>query len=384
VPSLAELEGDAPAALARLRADGPVAWVEPLRAWVVTRREPALAVLGDPATFTSQDARFSTGRVVGPSMLTLDGPEHARHRAPWVAPFRAGPVRERFAGPVGEIAERLVGEVAGDGEAELRAALAGPLAAETVVRSLGLPGGETGRVLAWYRDIVAAVTAVTAGEPIPAAGVAARVALEDALRPALAPGAPPSLLAEAAEGGGLSEPEVLSNAAVMLFGGIETTEGMILNAFAHLLGRTEDPAAIAADPERLAGALDESLRLEPAAATLDRYATRDVELGDAEIAAGDLVIVSVLAANRDPDVFDDPDRFDPGRPNRRLHLAFARGPHVCIGVHLARLEALAALRTAFARLPGLRLASGGAVPPSGLVFRKPAALRVVWDRPARA
>ncbi len=380
--TLAELEGDAPAALARLRATEPVAWVEPLRAWLVTRRADALNVLGDPATFTSQDERFSTGRVVGASMLTLDGPEHARHRAPWVGPFRAGPVRERFAAPVAETARRLVAELAPAGRGELRTALAGPLAAETMARALGLPGTETADVLRWYRAIVASVTAVTAGADIPADGVAARAELEDALRPALATGAPPSLLADAAGAGGLAEPEVLANAAVLLFGGIETMEGMILNAAWHLLDGVDDPAALAADDTALAGALDESLRLEPAAATLDRYATGGAELGGAQIAAGDAVIVSVLAANRDPEVFADPDRFDPARPNARLHLAFARGPHVCLGVHLARLEALEALRAAFAGLPGLRIDPEGAAAPRGLVFRKPPALPAIWH-PAR-
>ena len=377
--TLAELEGDAPAALARLRATEPVAWVPPLRAWVVTRRADALAVLGDPATFTSQDERFSTGRVVGASMLTLDGPEHARHRAPWVGPFRAAPVRERFAAPVADTARRLVAALAPAGHGELRSALAGPLAAETMARALGLPGAETADVLRWYRAIVASVTAVTAGEELPAAGLAARAELEDALRPALAPGAPPSLLADAAGAGGLDEDEVLANAAVLLFGGIETMEGMILNAVWHLLTGVEDPAALAADAGALAGALDESLRLEPAAATLDRYATRDARLAGAQIAAGDAVIVSVLAANRDPAVFAEPDRFDPRRANARLHLAFARGPHVCLGVHLARLEALAALRAAFDGLPGLALDPDHPAEPRGLVFRKPPALHVLWD-----
>ena len=94
-----------------------------------------------------------------------------------------------------------------------------------------------------------------------------------------------------------------------------------------------------ADPGRLPNAIEESLRLEPAAAMVDRYATADVTLGDAAIRRGELVSVSVAAANRDPATFPDPDRFDVRRENARQHLAFARGPHVCIGMHLARLEA---------------------------------------------
>jgi cytochrome P450 len=88
------------------------------------------------------------------------------------------------------------------------------------------------------------------------------------------------------------------------------------------------------------------LRLEPAAAVIDRYATRATELAGASIGDRELVVVSIAGANRDPAVFPDPDRFDVQRTNAKLHAAFAHGPHVCIGMHLARLEA----HTAVARL----------------------------------
>ena len=124
-------------------------------------------------------------------------------------------------------------------------------------------------------------------------------------------------------------------------------------------------------------AVEESLRLEPAAAVVDRYATRDVALGGARIAAGDLVTVSLAGAGRDPAVFGDPDTFDVRRPNARLNLAFAHGPHFCLGAHLARLEAHAAVR-AVLTLPELRLDPAHPASPRGLVFRKPPSLRVRW------
>ena len=174
----------------------------------------------------------------------------------------------------------------------------------------------------------------------------------------------------------LDRDDVIANAAVMMFGGIETTEGMILNAAALLL---ENPAVLGAvrdDPGLLPAVVEESLRLQPAAAVVDRYATRDVELGGATIRRGELVRVSLAAANRDPAVFPDPDRVDPARANVRAQLAFARGPHVCLAMDLARLETRAAL-TALLTLPGLRL--DAPVPATGLIFRKPAALPVRWD-----
>ena len=188
-----------------------------------------------------------------------------------------------------------------------------------------------------------------------------------------------SLLAAAAGAGVLSADQVISNAAVLLFGGIETTEGMIANAALYLLA---DPArggrARGREPAALDAAIDESLRLEPAAAVIDRYATADVRLGGAEIARGDLVRLSITAANRDPAVFADPDAFDPRRANLRRHVAFAQGPHVCVGVHLARLEARAALGALLTRLPALALDPARPAAMRGLVFRKPQRLDVVW------
>jgi cytochrome P450 len=102
-----------------------------------------------------------------------------------------------------------------------------------------------------------------------------------------------------------------------------------------------------------------------------------VELAGAQIKRGDLVTVSLAGAGRDPAVFPSPDDFDVRRPNARRHLAFASGPHICLGMHLARLEALTAL-TALLRLPNLRL-DPSSPPPRGLVFRKPPAVNVHWD-----
>jgi pikromycin synthase len=136
---------------------------------------------------------------------------------------------------------------------------------------------------------------------------------------------------------------------------------------------------VAEDLDLVAGAVEESLRMEPAAAVVDRYATRDVALAGAAIAGRDLVRVSITAANRDPAVFADPDRFDLLRPDAARHLAFARGPHFCIGAHLARLEAVTAVKTLVNQLPRLRLDPEHPAQVRGLVFRKPPELLVRWD-----
>jgi cytochrome P450 len=377
--TLDELERSPYELLARLREHEPVSWLEALDGWLVTRREVALAVMRDPDTFTVDDPRFSTGRVVGPSMLTLDGAEHRRHRDPFAGPFRLGPVRARFTEAVARETDRLIAAIAPAGEAELRRSLAGPLATTTVTGALGFDDADAAAVLGWYDAIVAAVTEITAGRPLPDAGRDAYAALSDALGPALDRDPESSLLAAAAGAAvGLARERVISNAAVMLFGGIETTEGMIANAVVHLLSHPDELALVRADPALLPNAIEESLRLEPAAAVIDRYATADAEVAGAPIGRGDLVRISITAANRDPATFADPDRFDVRRANARLHVAFAHGPHVCIGMHLARLEAHTAVARVLESLPGLRLDPARRAEPRGLVFRKPPELHVRW------
>ena len=375
--SLEELDTDPHPVLARLRERAPACWVPELDGWLVTGYDAAVAVLRDAATFTVDDPRFTTARVTGPSMLSLDGPAHARHRGPFARAFGRPAILERLAEFIAAEAARLADAIAPDGAAELRTSFAGPLAAAVMAEALGLgaAGVSPGAVLSWYRDIVATVSGLPAAkpgvpaDPVPVASFAAlAAAVREATGEADASGHA-SLLTEAAAAGGLSGDELVSDAAVVLFGGIETTEGMICNAVLAL-GKADDlpvPALV-----------EESLRLEPAAARVDRYATRDVTLDGARIRRGDAVIVSLTGANRDPATFPEPDRFDPRRPGADRHLAFARGPHFCLGARLARAETVTAVTTLLERLPGLRLAAGEPPGVRGLVFRKPPELRVTW------
>ncbi|MFG2792760.1 cytochrome P450 [Streptomyces sp. NPDC048419] len=378
--TLAELSSDPHPRLALLRAQEPVSWLPALGGWLVTRRDLALEVMRDAATFTVDDPRFSTAQVVGPSMLSLDGDRHARHREPFNPPFRPRRVRDNFAASIEQETDGLIDRLQPAGAAELRRAFAGPLAVAVVTDALGLVGIGADTVLSWYDAIVRSVSEITAGREAGPAGAAAYAQLRTAVESTVADRHNSSLLVAAAER--LDLPEVASNAAVMMFGGIETTEAMITNALLQLLRHPDQLTLVQADFDLLDGAVEESLRREPGAVVVDRYATRDIELGPAAIRAGDPVTVSLAGANRDPAVFDEPDRFDVRRANARLQLAFAHGPHHCVAAHLARLETRIALEHLLRRLPGLRLDPDHPAAPEGLVFRKPPTLHVLWDRPA--
>ena len=413
----ADLDGSPHQLLRMLREHEPVTWLAALGGWLVTSHDLAFRVMRDSEMFTVDDPRFSTARVVGPSMLSLDGAAHRRHRDPFTQAFRgaeASAVLESFAVAT---AGRLVAAIREDGRAELRRSLAGPLAVAVVAELLGLAETEPAVILSWYDAIVSAVTALSAepgrgGPPVAArttavtgsttttsttigntgpaissatstrgayqAGRGAFGALRASISEVIGRRGASSLLAAAAGTGGLSTDEVVSNAAVLMFGGIETTEGMICNAILHLLSDPGQLGLVLGDRQLLSGAVEESLRLEPSAAVVDRYATADVPLATARIRRGDLVIVSIAAANRDPAVFADPDRFDIRRVNARQNLGFARGPHFCPGAQLARIETCAAIEAMLDQLPGVRLDQEQPASPRGLVFRKPPTLHVRW------
>jgi len=374
--SLADFEGDPHPLLERLRSNEPVSWLPVFDGWLITRRDLVHQVMRDSVTYTVDDPRFSTGQVVGASMLSLDGAEHIRHREPFVPHFRPGDTANSQRVPVERHAARLVNEFSKRWRAELVGELAAPLAVTVIVDFLGLVGVNNAMVTAWYDAIVAAVHAITAGDDPNPSGREAVEGIRKCVARTIVD-APRSVVGAAASAG-LSVDEVTSDVAVTMFGAIETTEGMIANALLQLLEHRDELALVLRDRSLIASAVEESLRLEPAAAVIDRYTTRSVELGGVTIEQGELVRLSLAAANRDPQVFVKPDRFDFRRPNLRLHLTFAAGPHGCIGSALARREAVAAI-DAVLSLPALRLDDAFPSNVRGLVFRKPPTLRVRFD-----
>ena len=373
--SFQQLAEDPHGALASLRDDSPVAWLDELGGWLVTGHPLCVQVLTDAESFTVDDERFSTQRVVGPSMLSLDGFDHARHRSAFSPEFRRRRVHEGgLAQTVSELVESLARRIAPNDQADLRSALAAPLAAEVMRRVLGLRSVTAEQLNAWNGALITAIDEVTEGADVPEYGIVAFDALREAVFDAVTERPLMDVLAH----GQLEVDEVAANIAVLLIGGIVTSDGAMSIAFRHLLDRPELMEEIRHRPQLIDRFIEESLRFEPAAAFLDRYATSDVELGSRRISAGDLVRVSVSGANRDPLVFEDPDRFDPTRPNSSDHLTFARGPHSCLGVHLARLEMRVAITSVLKLLPGLRKAAGDPPLPSGLIFRAPASVPAIW------
>ena len=155
---------------------------------------------------------------------------------------------------------------------------------------------------------------------------------------------------------------------------------LISNALLCLLGERENWERLCRNPEEIKGAIEEVLRFKSAQTSWRRVTTQETELGGYTIPAGTQVFMSLAAANHDPRVFDDPDRFNLDRGNKDAHIAFGRGIHICLGRLLARLEVRIVLETLVKLLPSLRL-----VPDQELLyypnfsFRGPKTLHLAWD-----
>jgi cytochrome P450 len=184
------------------------------------------------------------------------------------------------------------------------------------------------------------------------------------------------LIAAEEDGERLTADEIVGFCYLLILAGHETTMNLISNGVITLQRHPDQRAFVEADRARIPNMVEETLRYESPVHSQARTTTRDVELHGRVIPEGKKVLLLFAAAGRDERAFPDPDRFDVTRENARRHVAFAHGPHVCIGMHLARLEAHTAVERLLRRFPELRLEAPAQ--PRGLVFRKPPALDVRW------
>ncbi len=381
--TLYQLSDDPYPVLARLRASHPVSWFEEIGMWIVTRRDDVVTVLRDPERFTTDHPRSPIGDIFGRQMLSLDGDAQKRIKAACIHPFSKRSVAERWRAVVDRKVDRLLLAVEWRGAADLRRTVSGPLSVASVGAVLGIPDEFHPIVLDWYERFSRALANFTADPEARIQGQVAAAEFRAAMRPLLERAARDpdaglfATLVHAADR--LTDEEILSNALIILFGGIETTDATIANTIWALLTHSDALAWARSTDGGWAAAVEESLRWEPAVQSCTRYAKAEVSLGGVTIAAGDALQCMLGAANRDPAHFDDPDRFDVRRTNAEDHLSFGVGRHLCLGAHLAREEAIATLPRLFERLEGLRLDPEHPTRPVGYEFRKPPELLVRWN-----
>ena len=367
-------------ALDRLRESEPVSWVPALDGWLVTDYALGREVLGRRRDFTVWAEPNLVRASLGVMMLTSDGEEHDRQRLPFDEPFRMRSVRDRFGEPVAKRVEALLAELAPLGGCELGASFAAPFAIGVAGDILGLSLDDVPKIRSFYDAFAGAM--VYDGDPEPQRRAdAARAALDEILLGELTRvrEAPDGSITSAVAndpGVSLGDDEIVAQLRVILFGAVETVESMVVNTVLMLLLHPAELAAVRADEALLPNALEESMRLVPPVAFIERWTPTPTLLGPVELGPGEFVGVSSLACNRDPQVFPDPLRFDIHRENARHHLAFSFGLHYCLGVNMARLQGAVAVAALLERLPGLELVDPP--DPHGFAFRRPPQLRLRW------
>ena len=378
----AELERDPYPLLARLRAEEPVSWMDELEMWLVTRYDDVAAVLRQPELFTSDSAKSKIQETFGRQMLSVDGADHQRYKRACLEPFTSRVGRERWYRAVESLAGGLVDRLVDVGGGDLMRDLAQPLSLQTIALVLGLPPRLLGRLRGWYEDFALALQNFGDDALVRRRGLEAAERFRDESRQLLAAAAEEplreTLVSRLAhlDKETLAPAEALANLMIVLFGGIETTESMIGNALWSLLSQPDVQARVAADPASVELLIDESLRWEPAVQSCTRHATDDCVLREVAIRAGQTVQCMIGGANRDPEVFADPDRFDLDRANKNKHLSFGLASHFCLGAQLARVETLKAVGALQERLSDLSLDPERVTPPFGAEFRKPPSLLV--------
>lgn len=378
-----------------LRAVRPI-WHPVERVYVLSRHEDCAAVLRDPRFGRAEQGRLGLrvgqgGQVTAESpavrsFLALNPPDHTRLRRLVSRAFT--PARVRDLGPrIEAIAATLIETASASGEpVDLIAALALPLPVTVIGELLGVPPADYNRLVGWSDALARGL------DP------AFLIPAEDRERQQLAraefgayltdlieqrrrsPGNDlvSALVGVADDGDVLSGEELIATCILLLVAGHETTTSLMGSAVLGLIQHSDQLARLRADPELMAGAVEEFLRYDPPVQLTARVALTDASIGALPVPAGSAALILVGAANRDPGLCADPERLDITRPPTH-HVSFGQGIHFCLGAPLARLETQIVLRLLLDRPGDLRLA-GEPAWKQNTVLRGLRSLPVAFDR----
>jgi cytochrome P450 len=370
---------------ARLRVEHPVAQVimpGGTPAWLVTGYAQARAALADPRLLKlpkgwrpPPDSLMASFDL---HMLNLDPPDHDRLRKlvnKAFTPRRVEQLRPRITA----ITEGLLDDMSTRDEVDLLASFAFPLPITVICELLGVPVADRDQFRAWSATIVADTVSPERFQSDATAMVGYFQALLAARRREPADDLLSALIAARDEGDWLSENELLSMAFLLLVAGHETTVNLIASGVLALLLNPGELARLRADRSLLGSAVEELLRyVNPVNNATFRFTGEPVEIDGVPIGPGEVVLVSLSGANRDPSRYADPDRLDLGRDSGG-HVAFGHGIHYCLGAPLARLEAEIAFGALLDRFGQLTLA----VPPDALRWRPSTLIHGLESLPVR-
>ncbi|NYV78575.1 cytochrome P450, partial [Streptomyces sp. UH6] len=394
-PSDPDLVADPYPAYDALRARGRVLWCEETGQWLVPHHADVSALLRDRRLGRTYRHRFTDeefGRTPPPpehepfhtlndhGMLDLEPPDHTRIRRLVSQAFTPRTV-ERLRPYVRSLAGELAGRLVDAGGGDLLAEVAEPLPVAVIAEMLGVPEADRAPLRPWSAAICG-MYELNPSEETAAAAVRASVEFSDYLRELIAerrrrPGGDDlitALVAAHDEGDRLTEQEMISTCVLLLNAGHEATVNGTGNAWAALLAHPEQLAALRADHSLVPSAVEELMRFDTPLQLFERWVLEDVEIDGTVIPRGAELALLFGSANRDPAVFERPDRLDLAR-RENPHISFSAGIHYCIGAPLARMELAASMTALLERAPRMRLAAEPVRRPN-LVMRGLEELRV--------
>ncbi len=366
---------------ARLRAEDPVHWSPAMKAWIITRHADVKNVAlnnrqisADRLTpFFKTNPEYQRGsidslvRYLNHWMVFRDPPDHTRLRRLFnkaFTPTSVSNLRPSIENIVAHLIDGMEAKARRGETVDYITDFAYPLPASVIMDLLGVPRADLERVKVWSDDIALFIgTAQVAGNKYLRAESGAK-AMSDYFRSLVeARTAEPHddmishLVLARDDRDALTTDEIIGTCILLLFAGHETTTNLIGNGFLYSMRHREQWERLVADPSLAGSAVEEYLRYDGPSGALARVAAADLELGGKTIREGQRLFAFMNSANRDPEAFADPDRFDIGRePN--VHLTFGHGIHFCLGAPLARLEAQIAATRLAERLPDVRLSGG--------------------------
>ncbi|RFD24747.1 cytochrome [Pseudomonas sp. GL93] len=370
----------------RLRTTLPIAYDEPTDVWLVSRHVDVKAALTHPGA-SNRNYTWQIGPLLGHTIVTMDGCEHAQHRALLTPSFRSKALVALEAS-ITAVTTDLLARMQGRPQVDLIADFTAALPVRVMAHALGLPAHtreEVERLKRWCAIGFAYMGNYRQDPALLTGGLSNRDSFYDFIQPYIdARRVEPKddlisqLLAARIDGQPLSESFVRSYCAILMTAGSETSHGALANLIVNLLSEPGVKEAVIADPALMDNALTETLRRNPPLQLVLREATEPLQLPSGAIPGGATLACLIGSANRDPAQFTDPDTFNMLRTEQATsHFAFGAGRHFCLGSMLARMEITIGARMLLQTFPNLRWAPGFKPQERGFLNRCPDQLEVV-------
>lgn len=358
--------------LSEMREAGPVIRLKiPLMGtvWCATTYEAVMDFLKGGDKFAS-DGRNVEGnhsaiprwmprnmKLLAENMLLMDDPDHRRLRKLVDGPFLARSI-DAYRPDVAHIADELLDQMEREGNSDLVGGFARALPLRVISEILGLAGQDREQFLSWTDKMTKSLGIIMLIQTLPALGKMMRYIRSEiaAARAGEREGLLVDLVHAEADGERMSEDELVAMVAILFVAGHETTTHLLSTGVATLLAHPEALEELKADWSLAPKVVEEMHRLNsPVQMTKPRIVRDELEFHGADMKRGDKIIASLAAANADPAMFAEPERFDIHRDNAARHAGFGGGIHLCLGLHLARAEGQIALERLFTRYPDLRI-----------------------------